>query len=107
MRQSILVRATFTVAANAPAGTTGITLTGVNASNDLAQNLVISSQNGTVTVTAPTAASVSVSGRVMTASGRGIRNVIITMTDSQGNERTATTSSVGYYRFDNIAAGKP
>jgi hypothetical protein len=93
------------VAANAPAGTTDITLTGVNASNDLAQNLVISSQNGTVTVTAPTAASVS--GRVMTASGRGIRNVIITMTDSQGNERTATTSSVGYYRFDNIAAGKP
>lgn len=102
----ILVRVTFTVAASAPAGTTNVTLTNVNASNDLAQNLVITSQNGTVTVTAPTAATVSVSGRVLSSQGRGIRNVTITMTDAQGNERTARTTGFGYYRFDEVAAGE-
>ncbi|HEX8638225.1 MAG TPA: carboxypeptidase-like regulatory domain-containing protein [Pyrinomonadaceae bacterium] len=55
---------------------------------------------------APTAASVSVSGKVITQSGRGIRNVVVTMTDSNGNVRTATSTSFGYYRFGNVAAGE-
>jgi len=55
---------------------------------------------------APTAATVSVSGRVTTAQGRGIRNVVVTMTDSSGNTRTATTTSFGYYRFEEVAAGE-
>lgn len=54
----------------------------------------------------PTAASVSISGRVATASGRGIRNVVITMIDSNGNERTATSTAFGYYRFDDVSAGE-
>jgi hypothetical protein len=54
----------------------------------------------------PTAAHVSVLGRVTTASGRGIRNVTITLTDSAGNQRTVTTTSFGYYRFDDVAAGQ-
>ncbi len=28
------------------------------------------------------------------------------MTDSQGNIRTATTTSFGYYRFEEVAAGE-
>lgn len=55
---------------------------------------------------APTATPVTVSGRVTTASGRGIRNVSITMTDSNGNERTAQTTAFGYYRFDGVTAGE-
>jgi hypothetical protein len=62
--------------------------------------------NGQFTVLGPTAASVSVAGKVTTASGRGITNVLITLTDSKGNQRTATTTSFGYYRFDNIEAGE-
>jgi hypothetical protein len=61
---------------------------------------------GAVTLLGPTAASVSISGCVTTASGRGIRNVSITLTDSTGNQRTATTTSFGYYRFDDVAAGE-
>jgi hypothetical protein len=53
-----------------------------------------------------TAASVTVSGRVMTSGGRGIRNVIITMTDTNGNVRTAISTSFGYYRFTDVAAGE-
>ncbi|MCA1637887.1 MAG: carboxypeptidase regulatory-like domain-containing protein [Acidobacteria bacterium] len=55
---------------------------------------------------APTAASVTVGGRVMTTSDRGIRNVVVTMTDSQGNTRTTKTTSFGYYRFTDVAAGE-
>ena len=54
----------------------------------------------------PTAASVSVGGRAVTSSGRGIRNVVIRMTDTNGNVRTATTTSFGYYRFADVAAGE-
>lgn len=52
-----------------------------------------------------TAATVAVSGRVMTASGRGIRNVLVTMTDESGNVRTAITTSFGFYRFIDVPAG--
>ena len=54
---------------------------------------------------APTAASVSVSGRVTTPDGRGLRNAVVTMADSQGTTRSARTSSFGNFRFDNVAAG--
>lgn len=101
-----LLTVSFTVAANAPGGTTPLTLSTVNTSNDAAQLLAISSTNGTVTILAPTAANVTVSGRVMTQTGRGIRNVVVTMTDSQGNVRIATSTSFGYYQFDAVAAGE-
>jgi hypothetical protein len=37
---------------------------------------------------------------------RGIRSVSITLTDSAGNQRAAQTTSFGYYRFDDVAAGE-
>jgi hypothetical protein len=49
---------------------------------------------------------VSVSGRVVTPSGLGLRNAIVIMTDSQGFRRTTTTSSFGIYTFDNVQAGE-
>lgn len=55
---------------------------------------------------APTAAGVSVSGRVTSADGRGLRNVKISVTDQVGNVRTALTSSLGYYQFEDIEAGQ-
>ena len=107
----LLVKVTFTIAATAQSGTTSLTLSNVNASNDAGQSLAIpptppATVSGTVTINAPTAALVSVSGRVLTAQGRGIRNVVITMTDSSGNPRTATSTSFGYFRFENVMAGE-
>jgi len=54
----------------------------------------------------PTAANVSVSGRVTTASGRGIKGVRITLTDLTGNIRSAISTAFGYYHFDEIRAGE-
>ena len=51
------------------------------------------------------ATEVSVSGRVMTPDGRGLRNATVSITDSLGVRRTVTTSSFGFYQFDNVAVG--
>lgn len=52
-----------------------------------------------------TAAGVDVSGRVLTPDGRGLRNAVVILTDSSGNRKTATTSSFGYYRFEDVESG--
>ncbi len=54
----------------------------------------------------PTAATVSVSGRVLTSDGRGITNATVVMADSTGNTRSVRTSSFGYYRFDDLVSGE-
>lgn len=54
----------------------------------------------------PTAANVSVSGRVLTANGRTVHSAIITLTDQNGNTRTARSSSFGNFRFEEVEAGQ-
>ncbi|MEO7660493.1 MAG: carboxypeptidase-like regulatory domain-containing protein, partial [Pyrinomonadaceae bacterium] len=70
-----------------------------------AANLAVSFQNGTVTIIGPSAAGVTVSGRVTTSSGQGLRNATVFITDSEGVRRTATTSSFGVYTFNDVEAG--
>jgi hypothetical protein len=53
----------------------------------------------------PTAANVTVSGRVLTASGSGIRNAVVTLIDTRGVVRSVSTSSFGYYHFEDVRAG--
>lgn len=55
---------------------------------------------------APTAANVVVGGQIKTAGGRGIRNVLVTITFPGGQTRTALSSAFGYYRFADIPAGE-
>ncbi|MEP6900146.1 MAG: carboxypeptidase regulatory-like domain-containing protein [Actinomycetota bacterium] len=55
---------------------------------------------------APTAASVTISGRVLTSDGRGIYRARITLTNTNGQVRTATTNSFGYYRLEGIVVGE-
>jgi len=54
-----------------------------------------------------TAAGVSVSGRVMTAEGEGIRAARMVMTGGTLTEpRIVTTGTLGYYNFENLEAGQ-
>jgi Carboxypeptidase regulatory-like domain len=55
---------------------------------------------------APTAALVSISGRVLTADGQGIRNVRVTLTMAGGTVRSAQTGTFGYFRFDEVEVGQ-
>ena len=54
---------------------------------------------------APVAANVSVSGRVLTNNGTGLRNAVVTLTDTDGTSRQTRTSSFGYYSFAEVEAG--
>ncbi len=55
----------------------------------------------------PTAASASITGRIRTIDGRGIRNVRLTLVNAQtGAAFYALSSSFGYYRFGQIPAGQ-
>ena len=53
----------------------------------------------------PTAANVTISGRVTGPSGRGIKNARVLLTDTDGYTRTAITGSFGMYTFDDVAPG--
>lgn len=55
---------------------------------------------------APTAANVSILGRVLTSSGRGLPNAVVSLTDSNGSSRMTRTSTFGFYRFNGIEAGQ-
>lgn len=55
---------------------------------------------------AATAASVSISGRVLSRRGKGVSNARIILTDQNGGTRTVRTSRRGDYRFDDIEAGQ-
>jgi hypothetical protein len=54
----------------------------------------------------PTAAAVSVSGRVSTANGRGLRNSEVTLLNSNGTFMTARTTNFGHFLFDGVASGQ-
>lgn len=49
---------------------------------------------------------VTVSGRVVTSTGQGLRNATVSMVDSHGVTRTAQTSSFGYFTFEDVAVNK-
>ncbi len=55
---------------------------------------------------APTAAAAVAGGRIKTASGKGIKNVRITVTFPTGETRTTISTAFGYYRFTEIPAGE-
>lgn len=55
---------------------------------------------------APAASIVTISGRVTTPTGLGLRNAIVYLIDPQGVRRIATTSSFGIYSFDMVTTGQ-
>ena len=54
----------------------------------------------------PTAAEVSITGRVLTPDGRGLRNAGVVLTAMSGETRSALTGPFGYYRFAAVPSGE-
>ncbi len=48
----------------------------------------------------------TVSGRVLTPGGQGLRNAAVTLTDYRGIKQVVTTSSFGAYQFANVRGGE-
>jgi hypothetical protein len=74
--------------------------------NTVSANNVTQFSDWTLAQASPTAAGVSVGGRIFAGKGRGLANATVYLTDSQGNTRLTRTNSFGYYRFDDVAAGQ-
>jgi hypothetical protein len=64
-----------------------------------------SSADFTITL-APSAAGVSISGRVADLSGRGISGAYVTITDQNGVANYTRTNGFGYFKFDSVEAGQ-
>ena len=89
-------------------GAASVIASSVNSSsNRLTAQNIAGFSDWTLGESAPTAASVAVSGRVSAFKGRaGISNARISITDANGATRYAITNSFGYYRFADVPAGE-
>lgn len=67
-------------------------------------NIFFDINNANFTITGPTAASVSVSGRVV-ANGRGVSGARVELTDANGGVRSARTNLLGYFTVNDVPAG--
>lgn len=80
---------------------------GQSAAGAVASGGTYSLQSGFHTAAAmtTTAAGASISGRVLTANGRGIVNARIIVTDNNGQTRVVTTGLRGTYRIEGVPSG--
>lgn len=85
---------------------TAVPFTLNTAANTISAAGVSSFSDWTAGSLAPTAAGVTVSGRVLTQSGQGLRNAVVTISDPAGNPRSTLTSSFGYYSFTDVEVGQ-
>jgi subtilase family serine protease len=74
-------------------------------SNANADSLSANFITANIPLTTPTAASVTIGGRVLNASGNGISGARLTMARTDGTVRTAITNPFGYYSFPDVSAG--
>ncbi len=79
------------------------TTTGVDTNNN---SVDFTSGVPTPQASGSTAAGATASGRVTLPNGRGIFRALVTMTDSQGNARTAYTNQQGYFNFTDVPGGE-
>lgn len=84
-------------------GTTGQSIAGIKSSDE---QFSLFGGFWTAEDFAPTAAGVTVGGRIKTAAGRGIRNVRIIVTFSSGETRETLSGAAGFYQFIDIPAGE-
>lgn len=84
-------------------GTIGQSSAGTNSANG---QFAVQGGFWTQQASSPTAATVTISGRVLTTEGRGLSNARIVLTDLEGNERTTVSGSLGYYSFSEVEVGQ-
>lgn len=98
---------TFRVAPNAPFGTYPITFSGSPTSQSVSTNLGVlvaaSYVTGSFVVSeSPGTSTSTISGKVLTPEGAGLRNAVVRLLAADGTTRTATTSSFGSYTFESV-----
>jgi len=101
-----LVTSDLHIAPTSPAHDAGADLGVTNDFDGDLRPTVTGMDIGADEVLVPTAASVSVGGRVATSGGNGIGATVVTLTNQNGDVIQTFTNPFGYYRFDNVEAGQ-
>jgi hypothetical protein len=68
-------------------------------------NIFFDISNTNFTITTPTAANVSIGGRVITQNGYGIAGARVFLINTSGETISTATNPFGYFLFDNVASG--
>ena len=110
--QNVIFSSDFLNFTNTNSRDFGISLSGANSiltigANNFLSNIAFNgtgtfASNPVPTVGIVTAASVTVGGRVLTPSGRGLRNAQVTVTQADGSTRTLLTGINGTYSFADL-----
>ncbi len=74
--------------------------------NTISTDGVSNFSHWTVGNLSPTAANVSIAGKVMIANRRVVANALVTLTDAFGNIRIVRTNNFGFFRFSEVQAGQ-
>lgn len=87
-------------------GTSYVDASGTNATRTDGAAGASTRLNGSVSVAATTAATVSIGGRVLINTKRGLSNAVVYLTEADGIVHQTRTNAFGYYRFADISAGQ-
>ena len=87
-----------------------LTVTGLRvdaAANGVTYTILVatSSSNIECVTLTPSAAKITISGRVLDSTGRPISRVTVVLTDSNGNARSTSSNTFGNYSFTDVEAG--
>ena len=103
-----IARVRFHVLDGAAAGTSRVDFdtSVINGVTSDTNGMALSANYEGGSVSIASAAEVSVSGRVTDSAGRGIRNAMVRIEGQDGFPHSVSTSSFGYYTFDNVVPGE-
>ncbi len=106
-------RQLLTVRFDVPAGVSGQTALTFGdapvfrqANNVNAEPLQTTFTDGVVEILSPTAAPVTIGGRITMSNGRGVSNARVSLSGSNGETLTVVTNPFGYYRFVGVNSGE-
>lgn len=105
---NVLMTVTFDIAIGAPASTQisfGDDPVKREVVNGLAESLTTTFTPATIQLLGPTAANVSIAGQVTKLDGTPIRGARVTIYGTNPQRLSSNSSSFGYFRIDNVAAG--
>ncbi|MEJ7860374.1 MAG: carboxypeptidase-like regulatory domain-containing protein [Pyrinomonadaceae bacterium] len=89
--------------------TTTSTMAGITTTTTTTSDTIIAQAHSDIdcdAVIGPTAASATISGRVLTSKGRGLPGATVVLTNQNGEVKYAVTNPRGYYRFADIEVGE-
>lgn len=107
---NVKVRIQFSVKGNAPYGISPLTFSNSPALMQVrdSNNVLVATNfsDGSITILPTTAANGAINGQVLSAEGRPISNVQVMVSDDQGQRFRARSNNFGFFRVEDLPAGR-